>query len=325
MFTRKIMSKIQFTFIIPNYNTPIDILTRCVRSIPVRDDVQILIIDDHTPFFYDDHGQLRDSLIKTLPEYARNNVQYDFLEKNSGPGVARNVGLKKAKGEWVLFIDSDDYYDTLILENLLSYSQNTSSELILFGYKFLKYEEKIERFAFENELGEDFHRIHGKDLERFVTVMYPWARMLKRSLIERVGAKFEKLYLSEDRLFCVNTFFAARNKVFYTKPVYNYSYVPTSLSQNIVGLSKLKGAVDVAIKVNRIYKNNGLLGKVYDDTICRFMIELYKHSTFWYWFFIVKLFIFVDYKTVQKVRTNVCWERRVHLSLFRQLREKILS
>lgn len=88
---------ISFSFIIPHKNCP-DLLQRCVDSIPDRDDVQIIVVDDNS----DDEKK---------PAIYRRDVEIVLLdaEHSKGAGRARNEGLKHAKGKWLLFADADDY------------------------------------------------------------------------------------------------------------------------------------------------------------------------------------------------------------------------
>lgn len=320
------MTITKYTFIIPLYNKERCMIERCLESIPKRDDVQIIVVDDCSPHYYDEYGKLKTDVISSLPLYGQSYVEYYFLPKNGGPGIARNYALNKAKGDWLFFLDADDYYNTSLLENLLEYSNGIESELILFAYKSINgIKSEIVTYGYECSHNELYHTLSNNDRELFVKVMFPCTRMIKRSLIERVGAKFDKLYLSEDRLFCVKTFLAAKKIEFYSEPVYNYVYESSSLSHREVGLDRLKGAVNVAIHVNRIYKQSSLLGQVYDDTSWLFSLKLYKLSVFWYWYYLVKLFLYVDFETVKKVRAFVCANRNVHISLYRQWRDILMK
>ena len=98
---------INYSIIIPHYNRQ-DLLVRCVDSIPQRDDVEVIIVDDHS-----DPGKVD---FANFPGLHRKNTTCIFSDgkHGKGPGYARNVGLEKAQGKWVIFADSDDY----LLENI---------------------------------------------------------------------------------------------------------------------------------------------------------------------------------------------------------------
>ena len=87
------------TIIIPHKDTP-TLLRRCMASIPNRQDIQTIVVDDHT----EDVKAVRD-LQDMFPA-----VTFIYNDKQVGPGFSRNIGLEKAEGEWVIFADADDYF-----------------------------------------------------------------------------------------------------------------------------------------------------------------------------------------------------------------------
>lgn len=84
------------------YNTPYELLKATLESILSQTfaDFELLIIDDASDVLYKDF----------LKEFSDERIKYFKLEKNSGPGAARNFGIKKAQGEYVAIVDSDDIY-----------------------------------------------------------------------------------------------------------------------------------------------------------------------------------------------------------------------
>lgn len=94
----------QISVIIPTYNRS-QMLLQCLdalekQSIP-RDTYEILVIDDHSP---DDTPQ---RMAERVQEYGERAVRFFRQEKNGGPSAARNVGIRNARGEWLLFLDDD--------------------------------------------------------------------------------------------------------------------------------------------------------------------------------------------------------------------------
>lgn len=100
---------INYSFIIPHKNTP-KLLKRCVDSIPTRDDIEVIVVDDNSD----------DNLKPTL---TRSDLVIILLDKNDAKraGHARNIGMDIAKGRWLLFADSDDYYSENMLKLLDKY------------------------------------------------------------------------------------------------------------------------------------------------------------------------------------------------------------
>ena len=113
--------------IIPVYNVE-KYLERCIVSV-VRQtyrEVEIFLIDDGSN---DGSGEICD-------EWAKKDDRIIVIHKeNAGQGVARNLALDKAKGEYILFVDSDDYIEENMIKDMLSVAKKHNAELVLCGYK----------------------------------------------------------------------------------------------------------------------------------------------------------------------------------------------
>ena len=90
---------INYSVIIPHHNIPA-LLQRCLDSIPERDDIQIIVVDDNS-----DSNKVD---FKKFPGIGRRNVEIYYTKEGKGAGFARNVGLKYAKGRYLIFADADD-------------------------------------------------------------------------------------------------------------------------------------------------------------------------------------------------------------------------
>lgn len=93
------MTNINYSITIPHYNNP-DLLLRMLKSIPERDDIQVIVIDDASSA----ENKAKLSLLK------HKNLEIISLLENRGGGYARNVGLDAAKGRWIIGVDCDDYF-----------------------------------------------------------------------------------------------------------------------------------------------------------------------------------------------------------------------
>lgn len=195
------MSTYLYSFIIPHRNAP-SLLQRCIGSIPDRDDIEIIVVDDNS----DDSSK---------PNVERNNVSIICLDalNSRGAGHARNVGLSHAKGKWVLFIDADDAYSPH-LTDLLDKYKNADVNVVYFGYAkiFNKGKKTASVWPSPEELDKD---------PQYVSKYFrkvPWNKMVKREFIEQHHIHFEqclfalKVYLSHyseimsDRMMYVHHF-----------------------------------------------------------------------------------------------------------------------
>lgn len=111
---------INYSFIIPHHNCPI-LLDRLLSSIPQREDIEVIVVDDNS-----DNDK--------KPNVSRSDVHVVLIpaDESKGAGHARNVGLEIAKGKWLLFADSDDYYEDNFITSLDEYI-NTDADIVLFG------------------------------------------------------------------------------------------------------------------------------------------------------------------------------------------------
>ena len=94
---------INYSIIIPHKNTP-DLLQYCLDSIPIRSDVQVIVVDDNS----DEDKK---------PTFTRDDVKFFYIDKEhtKGAGRARNVGLEHAVGKWyynnVIYVDNPYFVD----------------------------------------------------------------------------------------------------------------------------------------------------------------------------------------------------------------------
>ena len=112
------------TFIIPHKNCP-KLLNRCLDSIPRRDDVEILVVDDNSSPEIVDWNTFQFTNPKCI------TLIKDHTGK--GAGHARNIGIEKAHGKWLLFADADDYYKDGFFDTILKY-KDSDLNVIYFNF-----------------------------------------------------------------------------------------------------------------------------------------------------------------------------------------------
>ena len=99
------------TIIVPVYNVE-NYLNRCLDSIIKQSykNLDIILINDGST----------DNSLKICNNYAENDARITVINiQNSGPSICRNIGLGKAKGNYISFVDSDDYIETNFIETLI--------------------------------------------------------------------------------------------------------------------------------------------------------------------------------------------------------------
>ena len=239
------MKEITYTFIIPHHNCP-DLLDRCLSSIPQRDDIQIVVVDDNS-----------DADKKPI-ECGRPEVEYIYIDKNytKGAGRARNVGLSRAKGKWLLFPDSDDYYNEDFIE-VLDHYKNSDIDVLYFNYTFIDgISEKILPSNALQKVIDSFDQTKEKeDIVRYQNNT-PWTKMIKSDFITKIGAYYEEVPNGNDVLFSLWVGHLANKIAVNGKCVYNYIKTPNSLG------TKKQSTKDLICRITHVVKHNAFNIKI---------------------------------------------------------------
>lgn len=181
-----------YSIIIPIYNAE-EYLHRCINSILIQNnkDYELLLIDDGST---DNSG-------KICNEYAsKDNRIKVFHKPNGGVSSARNHGIEHAKGEWITFIDADDYID----ENYLPTNYNQNNELLIQNWKNYP-SGLVEEFYHHNIYKEKSLAIFLEHNLHSFLFRVPWGKFYKKDIIQNKKIRFdEKLFLGEDTIFVIN-------------------------------------------------------------------------------------------------------------------------
>lgn len=200
-------NKYNYSFIIPHKNIP-DLLRRCVSSIPRRNDVQIIIVDDNS-----DEQKVDFS---NFPFQDDPHVEVYFDKTGKGAGHARNVGLEHAQGKWLVFVDADDYL-LYNINDILDEYLNSDSDIIYFmsnNVDSITYlNEKVnDRCELINRLVRNYLSDKSQeDMLRFTHVP-PWGKLVRREIVVKNNIKFEEIKRFNDVHFSYKSAFYA-NKI----------------------------------------------------------------------------------------------------------------
>ena len=201
-----------FSIIIPHKEIP-DLLMRCLRSIPVSEDIQVIVVDDNSVG--------ADTYLERYSELSRPYLEFVRTTKGGGAGYARNVGLEHAKGKWLLFADADDFYVEDMYDIICSYV-DSEADVIYFKNKAVLSENisiGTDRSSYINENIDQYLRDGDEWPVRF-KMYVPWSKMIKRDLIVRHNIRFDEVKYSNDLYFSMLVGYYAGtveavNKIFY--------------------------------------------------------------------------------------------------------------
>ncbi len=192
---------IKYSIIIPCKNNP-QLICRAIRSIPEDESIEVILVDDNSDPHVIDFNR--------YPGYDRKNVSIVLSKSNKGAGHARNLGLEKANGKWVLFLDSDDFFEPNLIEKLDNYYD--AVEDIIFFNLCTCYSDNYE---YSDRLSGRIDLLHKKqddNLEFYCRFRYtePWGKMIRKSLIQDNNIKFDETICANDYAFSILTGFYAK-------------------------------------------------------------------------------------------------------------------
>ncbi|MBQ6839837.1 MAG: glycosyltransferase family 2 protein [Oscillospiraceae bacterium] len=184
----------KFSVIVPVYRTG-EYLDQCVRSVLSQScrDLELILVDDCSP----DHcGRLCD-------EYAATDPRVRVIHKpvNEGLGFARNTGLEAAQGDFILFLDSDDW---LRCEALSRCDALTDADILVFGTSFVYEKNGKEEIRCPEAVTADTEKEKADAfamLTRARIFQFAWNKLYRREFLLQSGVLFEKTPLIEDFLF----------------------------------------------------------------------------------------------------------------------------
>ena len=236
-----------YSIIIPHKNIP-TLLQRCLNSIPERRDVQIIIVDDNSdPEKVD---------FKQFPGLDRNNVEVYFTKEGRGAGYARNVGLMKATGKWILFADADDFYINGFLNVLDSYV-NADIEILFFSVKSV-FSDSLEPASRSIELQKRIGSNSNEDID-YIKYVYraPWFKMFSHSFIKKYNLEFEEVLVGNDVMFSLISSFLCHKEEFITNALYVVTYRKDSITYKSMSISEYITKYNNILKKNQFYSYIG--------------------------------------------------------------------
>lgn len=242
------------SFIIPVYKINEEYLRECVTSVLKQSykNIEVILIDDGSP----------DNCGKICDEYAAKDDRVTSIhQENAGVSVARNNGISRATGDYVAFVDSDDWVEENYAEKIVSAFNDKPGDIVLFGYsseygktsdvhligKDIVYRgEEIDflRKGILNPIGDCLENIPAS----------PWAKVFTREFIKNKNLLYVPgLKRMQDNVFCFDAYGKAENVKYVNTVVYHwranensvcYKYNPQIINISEKVLAEFRNRID---------------------------------------------------------------------------------
>ena len=201
--------------IVPVYNVE-KFLPRCLDSIinQTLKDIEIICINDGSP----------DNCLSILEDYAKKDSRIRIInQENSGPSVSRNKGILMAQGEYIGFVDSDDWLDPDFYEKLYAAAKESDADIAACGIKVYRKYSRVNymlKYTKEHCVNDLERKLYLCDVPETCNV---WNKIYRTTFIKNNNIEFEVgINFGEDVSFTVEALYYSGNLVIVPATLYNY-------------------------------------------------------------------------------------------------------
>ena len=261
------------SIVIPVYNSD-EYLEQCLDSVlgQTLQDVEVICVDDGST----------DRSCEILERYANADERFRFLKQDHlFAGVARNKGLAEAQGEYVIFLDSDDFFHHEMLENMYVRAEETQADIVICGgQRFNTVTQKsvsVPGWLQVDIIGDNtiFNRDDIPEEIFNVTNPAPWNKLFKRDFIESEHILFQDIHNANDVYFTEIALCMARRISFV-----NFSYVNYRVGSKLnLQSTRAKGPLCLFEAIEAVYdelQRRGLFSSL-EKSFVRFALENISH------------------------------------------------
>lgn len=201
----------KISVIVPIYKVE-DYLHRCVDSIinQTYTNLEIILVDDGSP----------DNCSRICDEYAKKDSRIRVIhKKNGGLSDARNAGIDIATGEYIMFIDSDDFVDREMMKSMMRNMIHNNVDMVVCNIKYIYEDKEVVKYNQADRILDRYEAME-EYLRDGVVQAVAWNKLYKKSLISDMRYKVGKT--NEDEFFTYKVV-DKTDKIYYnSRPFYNY-------------------------------------------------------------------------------------------------------
>lgn len=266
------MQNPKISIIVPVYNVEA-YLPKCLDSLinQTLKDIEIICINDGST----------DKSLEILQKYAKEDKRIKIIDQeNQGPGVTRNNGIEVVTGDYIMFLDCDDWLDTNACELAYNQINKYKNDIVFFNFK--RFYESSKKTFIDNDKLSGFKKIMNNPQinlatcqNQYMKTAYTWSQIYSKKFVVENDIKYSETFLCEDLVFLVKAIINANTVSVLNKPIYNYrvrkssiSFILKELSMDLITNSK--------IALNLIQESEKEMDYIYP-----FLMYLINSSSYW--------------------------------------------
>ena len=222
---------VKVSVIIPVYNTE-KYIEECINSVlnQTMEDFEIICVDDGS----------KDNTLEILKSISQKDPRVEILnQKHLGAGQARNIGIQRACGEYLYFLDADDWIECNLLEEVVGKMDATQSDICLFGArKYIQSRNEFEPMKYilrrVDKFEEEVFSRAGHEEELFrLTSGVPWNKVFRTQFVQDNKLEYMKLERSNDVYFVYMAMALAKRITYINKEfIFHRTGMTTNLQAN---------------------------------------------------------------------------------------------
>jgi len=280
---KKYDEKIKYTFIIPAYNSSKTIKS-CLDSI--CDDIKNSNMDLNVEIIVVENGS-SDNTEDVVNEYINNcNFNIKLVKSKKGVSRARNLGLKEAQGDLIIFIDSDDLWISGSLKKINTNDELNNSDLYVYGFVRGTINEEISScykviHEFNSEDLNDVEKIKAWMLSKATLRMQAWAKVYRKDIIKNNDICFlENLRYSEDSEFVIKYLKYCKNIKICKETIYKYTISVGSVMRTLDD-TRINGYIESMNASNEVLSGESeIIKKAFRKYVLSHLNIIFVHDVF---------------------------------------------
>lgn len=241
------------SIIVPVYNEE-QYIRACVEALLNQDytNIEVILVNDGSS----------DSSQKLIDEAADKDSRIiSVYQENAGVGTARNHGIKKSKGEYICFVDADDYVTSDYVSYMYKMIKNTGADISLVPHA-KNFVGKVKETDFSAYVRSDKIKIYRgkeatKDLLYYHIKESCWSKLFSRKLIEESGIEFQsQLFCGEGFNFCLESFLKATKVAIGYKTIYYYRVDNPNSAMTKFNINLIRNGLSAIERIETIIKKD---------------------------------------------------------------------